>query len=435
MPNYTIQIQGLSKKYRYGAIDPGTFSEDVWRLWHIIRKLKRNTHTPFAGKPISGDVRNIKKDNNIGKGYFWALRDLNFSIAQGQTMGIIGKNGAGKSTLLKILSRITSPSEGYIKIKGKVSSLLEVGTGFHPELSGKENIFLNGSILGMRKSDIVRQYDEIVEFSGVEKFLDTPVKRYSSGMYIRLAFAIAANLQSDILLVDEILAVGDAEFQKKCLGKMDDVANQGRTVVFVSHNMPAVLNLCEESVHLDNGQIKAMGKTANVINSYLKREEGSKSELINNDSPAIDSILKIRMVRLEDSFKNIKNSFERNEDCNLVIDVEIIQPGKGYNVAFEIYDLSIGVIMCSTYWDSDIDLNQGFYWNKGVHRLSVKLPLQMLRESEYYLKITATIPKIMILDEMKEELLLSVKDDSSPIVKTGEGRRGVILPILEWNFS
>jgi lipopolysaccharide transport system ATP-binding protein len=204
--------------------------------------------------------------------YAWVLKDLNFEIERGDTVGVIGKNGAGKSTLLKILSRVTAPTRGEIKIKGRIASLLEVGTGFHPELTGRENIYMNGAILGMSKKEISRKFDEIVDFAGVEMYIDTPVKRYSSGMYVRLAFAVAAHLEPEILIVDEVLAVGDADFQKKCLGKMGDVASHGRTIIFVSHNMQAVQSLCKSAIYLKQGQIADMGRTDKVINNYLSRE-------------------------------------------------------------------------------------------------------------------------------------------------------------------
>lgn len=262
MSDTAIKVESLSKRYRIG--------------------LKEELHDTFSGaiaswakSPIS-NFRRLRKlsrfdENGDGEDVIWALKDISFEVKEGEVIGIIGMNGAGKSTLLKILSRITEPTAGRVQIRGRVSSLLEVGTGFHPELSGRENIYLNAAILGMKRSEIERRFDEIVDFAGVERFLDTPVKRYSSGMRVRLAFSVAAHIEPEILLVDEVLAVGDAAFQKRCLGKMGEVAHQGRTVLFVSHNMGAVSNLCRSTVCLENGRIVDMGETDPVVANYINR--------------------------------------------------------------------------------------------------------------------------------------------------------------------
>ena len=258
-----IHVENLSKAYQIGQIDTGTFSRDIERFF--VTKLL-GKEDPFLKIGETND-RSIKGESDI----VWSLKDINFEINQGDAVGIIGKNGAGKSTLLKLLSRVTSPTTGEIKVKGRIASLLEVGTGFHPELSGRENIYLNGAILGMRKKEITRKLDEIIDFSGVERYIDTPVKRYSSGMYVRLAFAVAAHLESEILIVDEVLAVGDAEFQKKCLGKMGDISKgEGRTVLFVSHNMGAVKTLCNKGILLENGKVVYSGITEETITKYLQ---------------------------------------------------------------------------------------------------------------------------------------------------------------------
>ena len=256
-----IKVEGLSKAYQLGDFGTGTISRDIERFIARVR----GKEDPFLRIGEVND-RTVKGESDI----VWSLKDINFEIEQGDAVGIIGRNGAGKSTLLKILSRITSPTTGTVKVKGRVASLLEVGTGFHPELTGRENIYLNGAILGMRKKEIKRKFDEIVDFSGVERYIDTPVKRYSSGMYVRLAFAVAAHLESEILIVDEVLAVGDAEFQKKCLGKMGDVSKgEGRTVLFVSHNMAAIEVLCNKSIYLKDGMVVNYDKTDEIINQYL----------------------------------------------------------------------------------------------------------------------------------------------------------------------
>ena len=253
-----ISVENLSKQYDLGVIGTGTISRDLNRWWARVR-----------GKPDPySQIGQKDAFERIGESIL-ALDDVSFQVKQGEALGIIGRNGAGKSTLLKILSRVTAPTSGVVKVKGRIGSLLEVGTGFHPELTGRENVYLNGAILGMRKEEITRRFDEIVDFSGVEKFIDTPVKRYSSGMYVRLAFAVAAHLDPEILIVDEVLAVGDAEFQKKCLGKMGDVAGEGRTVLFVSHNMAAIQNLCDSTMLLESGSITKSGETEEVISHYL----------------------------------------------------------------------------------------------------------------------------------------------------------------------
>ncbi|GEC77398.1 ABC transporter ATP-binding protein [Flavobacterium aquatile] len=258
-----IKVENISKAYQIGQIGTGTLSRDVDRFWKTKILGKED---PFLKIGETND-RSIKGESDI----VWSLKDINFDINQGDAVGIIGKNGAGKSTLLKLLSRVTSPTTGSIKVKGRIASLLEVGTGFHPELSGRENIYLNGAILGMRKKEITRKLDEIIDFSGVERYIDTPVKRYSSGMYVRLAFAVAAHLESEILIVDEVLAVGDAEFQKKCLGKMGDISKgEGRTVLFVSHNMAAVKSLCNKGIVLENGKVLFSGTTDDAITHYLQ---------------------------------------------------------------------------------------------------------------------------------------------------------------------
>lgn len=262
MSKVVIKAENISKQYRLGLVGTGTVKDDMKRWWYNLR----GKEDPFLKIGEAND-RSSKGESD----YVWSLRDINFEINQGDSVGIIGRNGAGKSTLLKILSQVTQPTTGKIYTKGRIASLLEVGTGFHPEMTGRENIYLNGAILGMRKHEITRKLDEIIAFSGVERYIDTPVKRYSSGMYVRLAFAVAAHLESEILIVDEVLAVGDAEFQKKCLGKMNDVSKgEGRTVLFVSHNMAAVSDLCKSSILLENGVVITHDNTIEVINKYIR---------------------------------------------------------------------------------------------------------------------------------------------------------------------
>ncbi len=269
MADTIIKVENLSKQYRLGEIGTGSLSHDLNRWWHSVR----GKEDPYLKIGETND--RTQKGNSD---YVWALKDINFEINRGEIWGVVGKNGAGKSTLLKLLSRITSPTTGVIKINGKMASLLEVGTGFHGELTGRENVFLNGAILGMKRKEIASKMDEIIAFAGVEKYIDTPVKRYSSGMFVRLAFAVAAHLDTDILILDEVLAVGDASFQRKCIGKMNDAAtNQGKTVLFVSHNLSQIQGLCKKGMLLENGQLKMTGDINKIISEYVLGSQQSKS--------------------------------------------------------------------------------------------------------------------------------------------------------------
>lgn len=271
MSRLAIKAENISKQYRLGEVGTGTLSHDLNRFWNKIR----GNDDPYLKIGELND-RSIKGTSD----YVWSLKDINFEIERGDAVGIIGRNGAGKSTLLKLLSKVTKPTTGSFKVNGRIASLLEVGTGFNPQMTGRENIYLNGAILGMRRHEITRKLDEIIEFSGVERYIDTPVKRYSSGMYVRLAFAVAAHLESEILIIDEVLAVGDAEFQKKCLGKIGDVSkDEGRTVLFVSHNMGAIQNLCNSCIYLNNGGIIQRGQTDEVISYYLSNQNFFSSKL------------------------------------------------------------------------------------------------------------------------------------------------------------
>jgi lipopolysaccharide transport system ATP-binding protein len=269
-----IEVDGVWKKYRLGVLGTGTLRHDVERWWHRIRgkpdPYSEVDQTTKVKSRKSKEDPNGESGGDLSDDEMWALRGVSVEMKQGEILGIIGRNGAGKSTLLKILSRVTSPTKGEVRVKGRIASLLEVGTGFHPELTGRENTFLNGAILGMSRSEIKMKFDEIVTFAGIDSYIDTPVKRYSSGMYVRLAFAVAAHLESEILIVDEVLAVGDVEFQKKCLGKMSEVAHGGRTVLFVSHNLSSICTLCDRAAHLHGGSLIDTGVPAAVVDRYLK---------------------------------------------------------------------------------------------------------------------------------------------------------------------
>jgi lipopolysaccharide transport system ATP-binding protein len=283
-----IKVENISKQYRLGEVGTGALAHDVNKWWHKVR----GKENPYLKIGETND-RTVKGESD----YVWALKDINFEVKQGEVLGIIGRNGAGKSTLLKILSKTTTPTTGSIKIKGRIASLLEVGTGFHPELSGRENIFLNGAILGMTKREIKSKFDEIVDFAGVERYIDTPVKRYSSGMYVRLAFGVAAHLEPEILIVDEVLAVGDAEFQKKALGKMKEVSVEGgRTVLFVSHNMAAINKLCNTGLLMSKGNIEYIGNVRDTVDKYINLGNSSLGEInFKGNSNIYASVIKIKI--------------------------------------------------------------------------------------------------------------------------------------------
>jgi lipopolysaccharide transport system ATP-binding protein len=318
MNKTVISVEHLFKQYRLGMVSTGTMAHDLNRWWHRIK----GKEDPY--ELITSENDRTKKSSNE---YVWALNDINFEVKKGEVLGIIGKNGAGKSTLLKILSKVTSPTKGNIKVKGRIASLLEVGTGFHPELSGRENIYLNGAILGMSKNEIKRKFDEIVDFSGVSKYIDTPVKRYSSGMYVRLAFAVAAHLESEILIIDEVLAVGDAEFQKKCLGKMKQVSEgEGRTVLFVSHNMTAVKSLCNSGVLMVRGKVLHIGTADQCISKYTETNSELSTHRIydvNEARPGGD-LVKLIEYKLCDANYNLVQTFDLYEDVFVELRYQVI---------------------------------------------------------------------------------------------------------------
>lgn len=354
MPKPIIKIENLSKQYRLGVIGTGTLSHDLNRWWARMR-----------GKP--DPFLKIGEENKLdekGSGYVWALRDINLEVEQGEVLGIIGKNGAGKSTLLKILSRITTPTTGRIEINGRLASLLEVGTGFHKELTGRENIFINGAILGMTKAEIKAKLDEIVAFAGVEKYIDTPVKRYSSGMNVRLGFAVAAHLEPEILVVDEVLAVGDAEFQKKAIGKMQDVSKSGRTVLFVSHNMASVENLCPKTVLLENGRILNIDKTETVISQYLSLSRNSlqQGDLLKLKRKGGNGLLKFKAVQLIE-VKSKKNVADIQCGSDIIFRIFF---EKSSLVDFQNLDVAIGI---NNHYDQRVCLISNRLTN---HKLDLK---------------------------------------------------------------
>ncbi len=330
MSKTVIKVENLFKEYHLGNIGYGTLREDLSTWWAKVR----GKEDPNS---LIGHTKNVA--NKILDSHFLALNDVSFEIKEGEAIGIVGKNGAGKSTLLKLLSRITYPTSGSIKVRGRISSLLEVGTGFHPELTGRENIYLNGAILGMKKYEIDKKIDEIIDFSGIEKFIDTPVKRYSSGMYVRLAFAVAAHLESDILILDEVLAVGDAEFQKKCLGKMDDVTrNQGRTILFVSHNMDAIKSLCTRGILLKNGILSFEGTIPEIIKEYSTQKTNNdttlKNSLVgNNKNRRGSGALRFTSIESLNNKLETVNEFKFGDSIIFKFNIEIFSELTGVIVA------------------------------------------------------------------------------------------------------
>lgn len=419
-----IKVENLSKAYQLGEIGTGTLSRDLERYWAKLR----GKEDPFLKIGETND-RTQKGESDV----VWSLKDLNFEIEQGDAVGIIGRNGAGKSTLLKILSRVTSPTTGSVKVKGRVASLLEVGTGFHPELTGRENIFLNGAILGMRKAEIKKHFDAIVDFAGIERYIDTPVKRYSSGMYVRLAFAVAAHLESEILVVDEVLAVGDAEFQKKCLGKMNDVSKgEGRTVLFVSHNMASVQALCSEGLFLDNGCSNGIDQLNNSISRYLYGEinlqdNGKYLAISKNAISDLIGQVKIIEVSITDENNQNKGSFKTTEKIIISIEWEnICGVPCSPNIQLSIINNGITALIAT---DGVIDWAGDKKSSRGVYKSTFTLPPNWLNANDYYLSVALDshsprlcyeahndILKINLIDPMDETSLArgmftSVRDD------------------------
>lgn len=421
MDDIAIHAEHLGKRYLLGQRES--------------YKTLRDVIASTAKAPILKLARGFGR-NNGGNEFFWALKDISFDITEGEVVGIIGRNGSGKSTLLKILSRITSPTEGYAEIHGRVGSLLEVGTGFHPELTGRENIYLNGSILGMKKREIDDKFDEIVKFSEIEKFLDTPVKRYSSGMYVRLAFSVASHLEPEILMIDEVLAVGDANFQKKCLGKMGDVAKQGRTVLFVSHSMPAILNLCTKGILLDNGKVKASGAIMDVVDIYLGENIGLNGEVTfsKDRNGSRKTNLMFTALRVLGDSGNPTSYVDIAKGFTLEIEYDVFKPISKAQVAFELWN-SLGVcVLCSTDFDESPESLRNIK-PAGHYKASCYIPTEYLRPGLYWIDIASSVPGVEMLDEIRNALSFEVLNTGNIEFKLSQVRRGVIAPILSWDTS
>ena len=426
MSDTVIKAEHLSKYYKLGVINNGTLFRDI-QTWFALRQGKPDPHSKIGEHKYDGN------DNG-----FWALKDLNFEIKQGDRVGIIGKNGAGKSTLLKILSRITAPTEGNVKIRGRVASLLEVGTGFHGELTGRENTYLNGAILGMKKKEVDRKIDEIIDFSGIEKHIDTPVKRYSSGMYVRLAFAVAAHLDSEILIADEVLAVGDAEFQKKALGKMNALsAGQGRTVLFVSHNMAAVKSLCNKGIILYQGRLKftsdnideAIGKYQDL--AITKVSEEYIWQNVNKLESEFITINNIKIISRPDS-NNIEKALIQGNSYFLKFNIFIDKKNPLLTLYYIIYT-ELGVkVMESAFSDSGKEVSEVL--NEGYNIVIAELPTKDLMPGKYRIEILSSIKNIeYIIDYNTIELVITLLPNEScmPLYKN---RKSILFTNKNWSI-
>jgi lipopolysaccharide transport system ATP-binding protein len=420
MSNTVIKVENLSKQYRLGNVGLGTLSHDLNRWWHNLR----GKEDPYIKVGEEND-RTQKSESE----YVWALRNINFEVKQGEVLGIIGRNGAGKSTLLKILSRTTTPTTGQVKIKGRVASLLEVGTGFHPELTGRENIFLNAAILGMSKQEIRTKFDEIVDFSGVERFIDTPVKRYSSGMYVRLAFAVAAHLEPEILIVDEVLAVGDAEFQKKALGKMRDVSKSaGRTVLFVSHNIAAIKSLSTHGILMKNGLLADGGNINEVITKYLTVGITTARESFwpGKDAPGNDKII-IRKISACPIGKKTTDPIKSDEPIEISIEFENNMENVDLDVTWDIFDVeNVHVCHIGTL------IGYGAKIDKGSYKVDFTIPANLLNTTRYFFSVMFGIDQRYVAYKIENILSIDIEDG---IARKGVAYHkfpGVIHPVLKW---
>lgn len=426
MSNIAIEFENISKQYRLGTIGTGTLSHDLNRWWHQIR----GKEDPYLKIGEVND-RSKKADSD----YVWALKDISFKVEQGEVLGIIGKNGAGKSTLLKILSRITSPSTGTIKAKGRIASLLEVGTGFHQDLTGRENIYMNGAIMGMTRHEISSKLDEIVAFSGIEKYIDTPVKRYSSGMTVRLGFAVAAHLEPEILVVDEVLAVGDAEFQKKAIGKMKDVSQGGgRTVLFVSHQLNSVAALCNKCLLMADGKVDMYSDTDSVISKYLGTHKidhfnniwiNSGGEFhFKNFTP-----LKMYFISTDMMFQS---TFQNNMNIGVVIEGNVEELHHAFNLGFAIYN-SLGALL---YWSLDTDINCQLNIELGHNKVVMWMQPHILNEGEYRVELITSLHHIewQCQPELKSpQAYFMIQGGLSDSAFWQEARPGILAPINKFS--
>lgn len=418
MSNIILKAENISKQYRLGLVGTGTLSHDLNRWWHKVR----GKEDPYLKIGAVND-RSAKATDE----YVWALQDINFEVQRGEVLGIIGKNGAGKSTLLKILSRVTSPTTGVIKTRGRIASLLEVGTGFHPELTGRENIFLNGAILGMTKSEIRSKIDEIVDFSGCQMYIDTPVKRYSSGMRVRLGFAVAAHLEPDILVVDEVLAVGDAEFQKKAIGKMQDVSrSEGRTILFVSHNMTAVRSLCTTGLVLENGITTFTGTSEDAVSYYLKDSGGQTAYERVFDQLGLEGVFRLERIRVFNTGKTPGSVVEENQEVVVETELFMIDQPEAYHVTFHLLNEEGDALFSVTHMREDIALRAGH------NRLRMIFPAGFFNPGVFSLKFFLVKDQKRSVFSESDILLFTVTHGPRQLGVYMGKEPGYIRPSLQW---
>lgn len=417
MNNVAIRVENLGKQYRIG-----------------LTPMRYRTLRETLVESISPNARSRRALEKEESGTIWALRDISFEVHKGQVLGVIGRNGAGKSTLLKILSRITEPTEGYAEIHGRVGSLLEVGTGFHPELTGRENIYLNGAILGMGREEIDRKFDEIVGFSEVEKFIDTPVKRFSSGMYLRLAFAVAAHLEPQILVVDEVLAVGDAEFQRKCLGKMNDVAREGRTVLFVSHNMSAILRLTEETILLDKGRVVLRAPTPQAVDHYMASGFSQSGERTWNieEIPSEAAPFRPLSLRISDENQRTLDRVRSTDPISIIVEYALDAPIKGLRVGVYVQTTRGEYVFTSFDTDTTQQFERFSVRPEGHYISKCTLPPDFLNEGQYVLGINASSYRVKRYFQDENALAFTVDGAGAPGKQWPERRLGPVRPRLEW---
>jgi lipopolysaccharide transport system ATP-binding protein len=420
MSDIAIRVEDLGKEYKIGA------QMDRYRTL-------RDSITDIVTWP----VRVMRKGFSASKESIWALDGISFEVHKGEVLGVVGRNGAGKSTLLKILSRVTEPSKGYAEIHGRVGSLLEVGTGFHPELTGSENIYLNGAILGMKRSEIDRKFDEIVDFSGVEKFIDTPVKRYSSGMYLRLAFAVAAHMEPEILVVDEVLAVGDAEFQRKCLGKMSEVAHEGRTVLFVSHNMSAILRLTEETIVLERGKLILRAPTPQAVDYYLTSGFAQTGEYHwpADEVPANAAPFHPIALRVRNPQGLVVDTVRSVEPVTLEVEYQLDAPITGLRLGIYLMTTH-GELIFTSFDTDDQEQFERFGVRPAGHYVSrCAVPGDFLNEGRYVLGINASTFRVRRYFQDEHALSFTVDGAGAPGMQWGEQRMGVVRPRLDWQIE
>lgn len=424
MSDLAIRVSNLGKQYRIGS-SPDRYNTLRDSIVGALKAPVRRVRQGFL--PATADEKHT----------IWALKDISFDVQQGQVLGVVGRNGAGKSTLLKILSRVTEPSVGEVQIRGRVGSLLEVGTGFHPELSGRENTYLNGAILGMHRTEIDRKFDEIVDFSGVEKFIDTPVKRYSSGMYLRLAFAVAAHLEPEILVVDEVLAVGDAEFQRKCLGKMSDVAQEGRTVLFVSHNMSAILRLTEEAIVLERGQLVMRAPTVEAVDYYMSSgfSESGERNWDKEDVPASASPFRPIALRIRDPRDAVVDVVRSTEPISIEIEYAVDAPIQGLRVGLYLMSMRGEYVFTSFDTDNPDLFEQYGMRQTGRYISRCTIPADMLNEGRYALGLNASAYRVKRYFQDEHALTFTVDAVGAPGKQWPEVRMGLVRPILEWDID